>query len=132
MGQTQIAEEWLVKNQNKMISCPYQPGNLTISKSSCARRYKKSLEEQYLDLMKGDLFNYTSKRGLSLCRECPIGKRLAIARPAPDGHPRPSRRVTFANHGWKGQSPVLSSTGRGIFGKTSPGRIIPGLRSKTA
>ncbi len=81
MAETQIlAKLWLQKNRTKMISCPYQPGNLTISKNSCSKRYRMGRKEKFEDLLKGDLFNYTFKRGLSLCRTCPIGKSLTIPR----------------------------------------------------
>jgi len=75
------AKEWLAKNRGEMISCPNQPGNLMISKNACAKRYWMSRRETYEDLMKGDPFHYTYKRGLSLCRECPIGKKLIDAYP---------------------------------------------------
>ncbi len=73
------SKEWLAKNHHLMINCPYQPGQLVISKNACTKRYRLGRREDFSDLMKGDLFNYSYKRGLSLCRECPIGKKLAIA-----------------------------------------------------
>lgn len=76
-----VAKEWLAKNQRKMVSCPYQPGQLVISKSACSKRYQLGRKENPIDLMKGDLFHYTFNRGLSLCRDCPIGKKLAIFHP---------------------------------------------------
>ncbi len=69
---------WLQKNQNQMFYCPHQPGQLWISKHACMKRYLTGQREDLADLMKGDLFNYTYKRGLSLCRECPIGKKLVL------------------------------------------------------
>jgi hypothetical protein len=79
MTQLQTANEWLMKNQRKLVSCPYQPGQLTISKNACSKRYVLGKNENPADLLKGDLFHYTFKRGLSLCRECPIGRKLAVA-----------------------------------------------------
>jgi len=76
------AREWLAKNQREMICCPNQPGKLMISKSACSKRHMISRKENLNDMMKGDLFNYAYKTGLSLCRECPIGKKLAVSRPA--------------------------------------------------
>jgi hypothetical protein len=76
-GNQIVAKEWLHKNRTKMISCPYQRGNLMISKSACSKRYRLGRKERYEDLLKGDLFNYTFKCGLSLCQTCPIGKGLA-------------------------------------------------------
>lgn len=83
MTQVQIANEWLVRNQRKLVSCPYQPGQLTISRNACAKRYILGRKENPADLLKGDLFHYTFKRGLSLCRECPIGRKAALAQPRP-------------------------------------------------
>ncbi len=76
-----VAKEWLARNQRKMVCCPYQPGQLVISKSACSKRYLLGKRENPADLMKGDLFHYTFNRGLSLCRDCPIGKKLSISHP---------------------------------------------------
>ncbi len=83
MTELQMANEWLMKNQRKMVSCPFQPGQLTISKNACSKRYVLGKSENPADLLKGDLFHYTFKRGLSLCRECPIGRKQAVAHPEP-------------------------------------------------
>ncbi len=72
--------KWLTRHRAEMVSCPYQPGNLVISKDACSKRYRLGRKEKFEDLLKGDLFNYTYKRGLSLCRSCPIGKSLAVFR----------------------------------------------------
>ena len=96
-----VAEKWLEKNQHEMFYCPHQPGKLMISKNACAKRHLQAGKEEYQDLMKGDLFNYTYKRGLALCRECPIGKRLALSPAANEPRPRRQPRGTFVNHGWK-------------------------------
>ncbi len=83
-----VAKQWLVKNQRKMVSCPYQPGQLMISKNACSKRYILARRENPADLLKGDLFHYTYKRGLSLCRDCRIGKKLALSQPRlPSGPP---------------------------------------------
>lgn len=74
-------EEWLASNQQEMISCPYQPGNLMISKSACFKRHMVGRREKLNDLMKGDFFHYTFKKGLSLCRDCPIGQKLVFSKP---------------------------------------------------
>jgi hypothetical protein len=82
MAQGQImAEEWLAKNRREMISCPYQPGQLLISKKICGKRYRMGRREDFSDLMKGNLFNYAYKTGLSLCRNCEVGKKLAVSYP---------------------------------------------------
>lgn len=91
MAQKQAtSEKWLTKNRGEMIVCPHQPGQLTISKSSCSKRYRMSRKENLKDLMKGDFFQYTYMRGLSLCRDCSIGKKLSLVRPA--SRTRPAAR----------------------------------------
>ncbi len=72
-------QHWLVKNKGDMVQCPYQPGQLMISKMACSKRYKLSRKEGPTTLMKADLFYFSFQRGLSLCRTCPIGKKLAMA-----------------------------------------------------
>ncbi len=41
------------------------------------KRHLTGQDLDMADLMKGDVFNYSYKRGLSRCRECSIGKELA-------------------------------------------------------
>lgn len=91
MAEKQIkADRWLAKNRQDMITCPNQPGQLTISKSSCTKRYQMSRRENLKDLLKGDFFQYIYMKGLSVCRDCPIGKKLAVSsRPAARFRPSP-------------------------------------------
>lgn len=81
----QGVKKWLEKNRQEMICCPYQPGQLMISKQSCSKRYEIGQREDFDDLMRGDVFNYAYKKGLSLCRNCPLGKKLTGARPIQKG-----------------------------------------------
>ena len=83
-------DKWLAKNREDMIVCPKQPGQLTISKSSCSKRYMMSRRENLKELLKGDFFQYIYMRGLSVCRDCPIGKKLSVARPT--ARPRAAAR----------------------------------------
>jgi hypothetical protein len=105
MGERQLAvKEWLAKNQQEMICCPYQPGNLMISKNACSKRYWMGRKEEYQDLMKGDFFQYAYKRGLSLCRTCPIGEQNALASKAAMPCSRLPARNGRASHGWRMQA----------------------------
>jgi hypothetical protein len=91
LAQKQVTtDKWLTKNREDMIVCPNQPGQLVISKSSCSKRYTMSRREDLKDLLKGDFFHYTYKRGLTVCRDCPIGKKLSATRPS--ARPRPAVR----------------------------------------
>jgi hypothetical protein len=80
MPQNQISvKAWLARNRGEMIVCPYQPGQLTISKNACSRRHVMGKQEDLSELQKGnDPLNYSYVRGLSLCRECQIGKKLSV------------------------------------------------------
>jgi len=83
-------DKWLAKNREDMFVCPKQPGQLMISKASCSKRYTMSRRENLKDLLKGDFFQYIYMKGLSVCRDCPIGKKLTPARPA--SRPLPAAR----------------------------------------
>ncbi len=74
--------DWLVEHHRNVITCPYQPGQLVISKEACTKRYLAARETCFEDLMKASLFTYTLKKGLLLCRNCSIGGRLASRSPA--------------------------------------------------
>jgi hypothetical protein len=92
LAQNQMAtNQWLAKNKRDMIVCPNQPGQLTISKTSCSKRYIMSRRQDLKDQLKGDFYQYIYIRGLSVCRDCPVGKKLAVARPVP--RPRPADRA---------------------------------------
>ncbi len=94
-----VAEEWLEKNQQEMFHCPHQPGKLVISKNACAKRHLQAEKEEYQDPLKGDFFHYAYKMGLSLCRDCSIGKRLTPTLAANESRPRRRPRRDLVNHG---------------------------------
>jgi hypothetical protein len=96
-----VAEEWLERNHKEMFYCPYQPGNLMISKNACSKRYGIAREESYQDLLKGDFFHYSYKRGLSRCRDCPIGKKLSLSPGANKSPDRLRARDGRPNRPWK-------------------------------
>ena len=84
MAEKQVAtNQWLAKNKRDMIVCPNQPGQLMISKSSCSKRYIMSRRKDLKDLLKWDFYQYIYFRGLSVFRDCPVGKKMAVARPGP-------------------------------------------------
>jgi hypothetical protein len=70
------AEDWLDQNREALISCPFQPGNLIISKNACGKRRLASQMPLETEIRKLDLFLTTVMKGLSLCAQCPISKRL--------------------------------------------------------
>ena len=86
------AETWLVKNQNRMISCPYQPGNLFISRNACLKRYRNGDRQTLRNPLYDDTLAYQWKMGISVCRKCPIGRSL-ISEPSCEENPEKSQRT---------------------------------------
>jgi len=65
------------EHQQGMLCCPYQPGQLILSKEACAKRHLAAWQESYDDMMDLDVFRHQVKKGLILCRQCLVGQRLA-------------------------------------------------------
>lgn len=76
-----LAEEWLAHNYPQMIRCPYQPGNLIISSKACSQRFHFGRRKKFNNFFTDDVFYHMVKKGLSLCGQCPIGKKLANSHP---------------------------------------------------
>jgi len=76
-----VVEDWLNENQPGILMCPYQPGGLLISKKACIKRYLAARPGKIEGRM-DDLFRHTLSKGLSLCRTCPIGEKLASSEPS--------------------------------------------------
>jgi hypothetical protein len=73
MAQTNLLiKEYYSLNQDKIIDCPFQPGNLKISKMACLKRHKAARRKKLETFRVEDLFNYFVSQGLSRCQECPI------------------------------------------------------------
>jgi len=56
--------------KNELISCPYQPGNLRISKSACRRRREASFDDRLYQSIHNEFFQFTVRQGLKICRNC--------------------------------------------------------------
>ena len=67
-----LVDQFYYSNQDKMISCPFQPGNLKISKKACLKRYKAAQRRKMEIFRVEDLFNFFISQGLSRCQKCPI------------------------------------------------------------
>ena len=65
-----------------MIPYSYQLSDWMISKNSWMKRHT---ENHFEDLMKGEFFNLSLKKGLLLCRESPTRKGLDFFYYAPGG-----------------------------------------------
>jgi len=73
------AERWLMQNQQRMVNCPHQPGNLVISQNACSKRHIEGRRKKLNGPLREDLFYHNFLRGLSLCRRCSIGRKIAKA-----------------------------------------------------
>jgi hypothetical protein len=58
-----------------MMHCSYQLSPSTISKKACLKHHTEAFPE---DLMLENFFNFPPKKKFSICRECPVRKRLAF------------------------------------------------------
>jgi len=65
-------EEWLYRNQGKIILCPFQPGNLRITRWGCRKRKMRAKREDFTAILQSDYFDYVYKNGLLRCRDCQI------------------------------------------------------------
>ncbi len=70
-------EVWLAENRRQMIHCPYQPGNLIISKTACFQRYRRGRKQNALRNHRDHLGTAKMRLEFSLCGQCPIGGRFA-------------------------------------------------------
>ena len=73
-------EEWLYRNRKRIILCPFQPGNLRITRWGCRRRKMRAKREDFTVILQGDYFDYVYKSGLLRCRECRIAGTSVPAR----------------------------------------------------
>jgi hypothetical protein len=71
-----LIRDYYSKNQDRIIDCPFQVGNLKISENACLKRHEvaksKSIKSSELE----DTFKYFFSQGLLRCEQCPIIKDL--------------------------------------------------------
>jgi hypothetical protein len=67
-----LFKEYYSLNLNKIIDCPFQPGNLKISKRACLKRHKAAQRKRLETIKVENLFNFFVSQGLSRCQKCPI------------------------------------------------------------
>ncbi|MBA4393269.1 MAG: hypothetical protein C0407_06925 [Desulfobacca sp.] len=77
------SREALVRNyyssqREKIIDCPFQPGNLKISETACLKRYKAAQRANPETFKTEDIFKYFVSQGLLKCQKCPIIKKTAL------------------------------------------------------
>ena len=83
MGTEQAMEIWLSEHRHQMVTCPYQPGELRITKQACVRRYETA-KQQGSERKVGKprmktIFEEVVNTSLSRCLSCPIGESLSDA-----------------------------------------------------
>jgi hypothetical protein len=70
------SDYWLSLNNGDIIDCPYQPGNLKITKNACLKRYQASAKTYPESINQANLFLYTVGSGLLRCKTCSIVEKL--------------------------------------------------------
>jgi hypothetical protein len=62
-------QEWFSLNQEELIHCPHQLGNLKITKSSCLKQRRKSGEWTY-GIASDNYTVFSFERHLMICQQC--------------------------------------------------------------
>lgn len=79
-------EDWLRTNERNMLRCPKQPGNLKISRNSCAQRFSSANSKRIDSLPETTDYFFALKENFKACRDCPIGEtNYATIGPSVDG-----------------------------------------------
>jgi hypothetical protein len=68
-----FVRQWKAADLLEMIDCPYQPGNLKITKNSCIKRREVSTEGHPLKTIHNEFFLHIVRQGLLTCKNCPVG-----------------------------------------------------------
>ncbi len=67
-----FVRQWNDADLLEIIDCPYQPGNLKITKRACLKRREASTEGHPLQTIHNEFFLYTVRQGLLTCKSCPV------------------------------------------------------------
>jgi hypothetical protein len=62
-------QEWFLLNRKELIQCPYQLGNLKITRSSCLKQRRRSGEWAY-GTTSDNYTLFSFENHLKLCRQC--------------------------------------------------------------
>jgi hypothetical protein len=77
-----LIREYYARKKEKIINCPFQPGNLKISEKSCLKRHNAAQKRKCETFKSEDLFNYFVSQSLIRCEQCPIIKK-SVSRISP-------------------------------------------------
>jgi|WetSurSiteA1Bulk_404760.scaffolds.fasta_scaffold357451_1 hypothetical protein len=67
-----LIREYYAQKKEKIIDCPFQPGNLKISEKACLKRYNAAQRRRFETFKSEDLFNYFVSQSLIRCENCTI------------------------------------------------------------
>jgi len=67
-------ESWMKENEGNMLRCPRQPGNLKISRQSCAQRFISANSKRIEQLPETTDYFFALKENFKLCRNCAVGE----------------------------------------------------------
>jgi hypothetical protein len=84
-----IGRDYNTGYMDKLIQCPFQPGNLKISEKACLKRKEAAEKRLFEPRASDDLFNYCVSQGLIRCEKCLIIKK---------GEQKPSGRIQALVH----------------------------------
>ena len=64
-----IINEWFLTHKEELIECPYQNGNLKITRSSC-RKLRQQAYYLVPQINHNSFFEYSREKSLLLCKQC--------------------------------------------------------------
>jgi hypothetical protein len=100
-------QEWLALNQQELIHCPHQLGNLKISRSSCLKQRRRSAEWVF-GTTPDNYILFAFEMHLKVCRQCGLG----TSPPLPDNSSG-TRRRRFKKMG-RSPDPNLRALGKAL------------------
>jgi hypothetical protein len=74
-GRDLLIREYYAEKRNRVITCPYQPGNLKISEKACLKRHQAAVKKRLQPFKSEDLFNFFVSQSLIRCESCPMIKK---------------------------------------------------------
>lgn len=75
-----LIQEYYEQQMNRMIDCPFQPGNLKISEKACQKRHKAAHKKKQENFKSEDLFHFFVSQGLIRCENCPIIQKTHVGK----------------------------------------------------
>ena len=79
-------QEWFSLNREELIHCPYQLGNLKITKSACLQQRRRSDDWVY-GTVPDNYVLFGLEMHLKVCRQCAIESTVPAAAAGPDPDP---------------------------------------------